>query len=197
MHDLTGAIFVTGTYLSSAATKYQGSDVGEKRYKATAGSDGGNVYVAERDTTNILLNNGNDVFGLKAAGRVNAVGCPMQRAAPSNEHEERMGLTGIPDCTFYSHAASDTTTTGFVVKFNDNGDEVQRGNKNNKFQRSITGFVQTSITNYITSIAPCTGTGTLRRNPDLKNRLEVIVLGIVLITTAPVIIKVITHKVKK
>lgn len=34
-------------------------------------------------------------------------------------------------------------------------------------------------------------------NFDLKNHLEVIVLGIVLITTAPVIIKVITHKVKK
>jgi membrane-associated protein len=36
-----------------------------------------------------------------------------------------------------------------------------------------------------------------RFNFDLKNHLEVIVLGIVLITTAPVIIKVITHKVKK
>ena len=36
-----------------------------------------------------------------------------------------------------------------------------------------------------------------RFNFDLKNHLEVIVLGIVLITTAPVIIKVVTHKVKK
>jgi membrane-associated protein len=36
-----------------------------------------------------------------------------------------------------------------------------------------------------------------RFNFDLKNHLEVIVLGIVFITTAPVIIKVITHKVKK
>jgi hypothetical protein len=158
VHDLTGAIYVTGTYLSSVDTKYQGSSLGENRYKATAGSDGGNVYVAER-TAGLTLNNGDDVFGLKAAGRVNAVGCPMQRAAPSNEHEERMGLTGIPDCTFYSHAASVDTPTGFVVKFNDNGDEVQRGNKNNKFQRSITGFVQTSIAGYITSIAPCTGSG--------------------------------------
>lgn len=36
-----------------------------------------------------------------------------------------------------------------------------------------------------------------RFNFDLKNHLEVIVLGIVLVTTAPVIIKVITHKVRK
>merc|ERR1719181_377863 len=104
-------------------------------------------------------NSGVDVFGLQAAGRVNAIGCPMQRAAPQNEHEERLGLTGIPDCTFYGHAASTTTATGFVVKFNDNGDESQRGNKNNKFQKSVTGFVQTSVTGYATSIAPCTGTG--------------------------------------
>merc|ERR1719181_2453659 len=104
-------------------------------------------------------NRGVDVFGLQAAGRVNAIGCPMQRAAPQNEHEERLGLTGIPDCTFYGHAASTDTATGFVVKFNDNGDESQRGNKNNKFQKSVTGFVQTSVTGFATSIAPCTGTG--------------------------------------
>ena len=78
----------------------------------------------------------------------------MQRAAPAGEHEERLGLTGVPDCTFYSHAKSAATTTGFVVKFNDNGDETQRGNKNSKFQKSITGYIQTSITGFATSIAP-------------------------------------------
>jgi len=36
-----------------------------------------------------------------------------------------------------------------------------------------------------------------RFNFDLKNHLEVIVLGIVGITTLPVIIKVISHRVKK
>jgi len=36
-----------------------------------------------------------------------------------------------------------------------------------------------------------------RFNFDLKNHLEVIVLGIVGITTLPVIINVITHRVKK
>jgi hypothetical protein len=157
VHDLTGAILVTGTYTASAAGKYQGSDIGEKRYTASAGSDGGNTYVAER-SANAALNGGDDVFGLQAAGRVNAVGCPMQRAAPADEHEERMGLTGIPDCTFYAHAAAADKPTGFVVKFNDNGDETQRGNKNSKFQKSITGYIQTSITGFATSIAPCTGT---------------------------------------
>jgi len=157
VHDLTGAIFVTGTYLSSFATKYQGSDIGEKRYLAAVANDGGAAYVAARAST--VLNGGDDVFGLKAAGRVNAVGCPMQRAAPYDEHEERMGLTGIPDCTFYSHAAATTTATGFVVKFNDNGDEMQRGNKNSKFQKSITGYVKTADSTFATSIAPCQGTG--------------------------------------
>jgi len=85
----------------------------------------------------------------------------MQRVAPYDEHEERMGLTGIPDCTFYSHAAAATTTTGFVVKFNDNGDETQRGNKNSKFQKSITGYVKTTEGTYATSIAPCQGNGDL------------------------------------
>jgi hypothetical protein len=51
VHDLTGAIFVTGTYTASVNTKYQGSDIGEKRYKASAGNDGGNTYVAERAPT--------------------------------------------------------------------------------------------------------------------------------------------------
>jgi hypothetical protein len=148
---------VTGTYTALANTKYQGSDIGEKRYKASAGNDGGNTYVAEH-SSGIVLNSGDDVFGLRAAGRINAVGCPMQRAAPANEHEERMGLTGIPDCTMYSHAKAADKPTGFVVKFNDNGDETQRGNKNSKFQKSITGFIKTSINGYATSIAPCTGT---------------------------------------
>ena len=158
VHDLTGAVFVTGTYKASVATKYQGSDLGEKRYLATAGNDGGNTYVATPSASN-LANSGDDVFGLQAAGRVNAIGCPMQRAAPAGEHEERLGLTGVPDCTFYSHAGSLATTTGFVVKFNDNGDETQRGNKNSKFQKSITGFVTTSVVGFATSIAPCQGTG--------------------------------------
>merc|ERR1719453_1264175 len=124
---------------------------------ASAGNDGGNTYVAER-SDNTALNAGDDVFGLKSSGRVNAIGCPMQRAAPDNEHEERMGLTGIPDCTFYSHASAVDKPTGFIVKFNDNGDETQRGNKNSKFQKSITGVVKTSAGNFITSIAPCAGT---------------------------------------
>jgi len=104
VHDLTGAIFVTGTYMSSANTKYQGSDIGENHYKASAGSDGGNTYVAESSSRAALRNSGDDVFGLSAAGRIHTVGSLMQSAAPANEHEERMGLTGIPDCTMYSHA---------------------------------------------------------------------------------------------
>ena len=158
VHDLTGAVFVTGTYKASLATKYQGSDLGEKRYLAATGNDGGNTYVATPSAAG-LLNQGDDVFGLQAAGRVNAIGCPMQRAAPAGEHEERLGLTGVPDCTFYSHAKSAATTTGFVVKFNDNGDETQRGNKNSKFQKSITGFVTTSVATFATSIAPCPAGG--------------------------------------
>jgi len=80
-----------------------------------------------------------------------------------------MGLTGIPDCTFYAHAAAADKPTGFVVKFNDNGDETQRGNKNSKFQKSITGYIQTSITGFATSIAPCTGTAA--NNGDNKHGL--------------------------
>lgn len=68
-----------------------------------------------------------------------------------------MGLTGLPDCTFYSHAKSTSKPTGFVVKFHDNGDETQRGNTDKK--RSVTGHVKTSVTGFSTSIAPCAGTG--------------------------------------
>ena len=60
----------------------------------------------------------------------------------------------MPDCTLYSHAASTTTTTGFLVKFNDNGDETQRGNKNRKFTPSITGTLVAPTS----TIGPCTGT---------------------------------------
>ena len=38
---LSGAIYVTGTYLPSAAGKYQGSDIGESKYLASTGNDGG------------------------------------------------------------------------------------------------------------------------------------------------------------
>ena len=31
---------------------------------------------------------------------------------------------GLPDCTMYSHAAATGKPTGFVVKFNDNGDQT-------------------------------------------------------------------------
>jgi len=156
VHDLTGAVFVTGTYMASTAAKYQGSDIGEYRYKATTGPDGSDIYVATR-ATGLSLNTGDDVFGLKAAGRTNAIGCPMQRTAPADEHEERLGLTGIPDCTMYSHAASDTTTTGFVVKFNNNGDQSQRGNKNKKTYPSVTGSIISSGTTYYSSLAACSG----------------------------------------
>ena len=33
---------------------------------------------------------------------------------------------GLPDCTMYSHAAATGKPTGFVVKFNDNGDQTVR-----------------------------------------------------------------------
>mmetsp|Transcript_25689 Transcript_25689/g.52345 ORF Transcript_25689/g.52345 Transcript_25689/m.52345 type:complete len:2398 (+) Transcript_25689:333-7526(+) len=156
VHDLTGAIFVTGTYMASATGKYQGVDLGESNYLASTGPDGGYVYKATR-TSGISLNSGDDVFGLKAAKRTTSIGCPMQRTAPANEHAERLGLTGIPDCTFYSHANSASTSTGFVVKFNDNGDQTQRGNKNKKQIPSITGTVVGTGATYSSSIAPCSG----------------------------------------
>mmetsp|Transcript_4235 Transcript_4235/g.10192 ORF Transcript_4235/g.10192 Transcript_4235/m.10192 type:complete len:2463 (-) Transcript_4235:343-7731(-) len=152
VHDLTGAIYVTGTYLSSSASKYQGSDIGESKYLATTGNDGGNTYSASR-TSGISLNSGDDVFGLSTAGRVNSIGCPRQRAAPLDQHEERLGLTGLPDCTMYSHAASDAKPTGFIVKFNDNGDQTTRGNKNRVKYASITGTATAD-----SSVSPCAGT---------------------------------------
>jgi hypothetical protein len=88
----------------------------------------------------------------------------VQRFAPADEHEERMGLTGLPDCTLYSHAASTSTTTGFVVKFNDNGDETLRGNKNRKNIPSITGRLSASgscgtgaSATCSSSVTPCSG----------------------------------------
>lgn len=160
VHDLTGAAFVIGTYTASASSKYQGSDVGEKSYLASAGSDGGYTYSATRETA-ISENSGDDHFGLKDANRVNAVGCPMQRFAPLDEHSERLGLTGLPDCTLYSHAASAATTTGFVVKFSDNGDETLRGNKNRKSIPSVTGRMSASgtcaSTTCSSSVTPCSG----------------------------------------
>ena len=161
VHDLTGSAFVIGTYTASATGKYQGSNVGEKGYLASTGNDGSSTYVATREAT-ITDNSGDDHFGLKDANRVDAVGCPMQRFAPSDQHEERLGLTGRPDCTLYSHADSTATTTGFVVKFNDNGDETLRGNKNRKNIPSITGKMSlsgtcaTSLT-CASSITPCSG----------------------------------------
>ena len=150
VHDLTGAIYVTGTYLASADSKYQGSDIGEDRFlAASASSDGGDAYEAAR-SSGLSLNSGDDVFGLSAAGRATSVGCPRQRTAPLDQHEERLGLTGLPDCTMYSHAAATGTPTGFVVKFNDNGDETTRGNKNRKKYPSITGHATAD-----SSIADC------------------------------------------
>mmetsp|Transcript_32310 Transcript_32310/g.75480 ORF Transcript_32310/g.75480 Transcript_32310/m.75480 type:complete len:2927 (-) Transcript_32310:112-8892(-) len=163
VHDLTGAAFVVGTYTATATTTYQGSNVGEKSYQASTGNDGGYVYSATREA-GLTANSGEDHFGLKDANRVNAVGCPVQRFAPADEHEERLGLTGLPDCTFYSHAASTSTTTGFVVKFNDNGDETLRGNKNRKNIPSITGRASASGTcgtgatsTCTSSVTPCSG----------------------------------------
>uniref|UniRef100_A0A7S0YYW7 Laminin IV type A domain-containing protein n=1 Tax=Hemiselmis tepida TaxID=464990 RepID=A0A7S0YYW7_9CRYP len=166
VHDLTGAAFVVGTYKGSAASKYQGSDIGEKTYLASSGADGGYTYKATRES--IAANSGDDHFGLSDANRVNSVGCPMQRFAPLDEHEERIGLTGLPDCTMYSHAAATGKTTGFVVKFNDNGDETLRGNKNGKTTPSITGRLSASgacgaaggVMGTLTcqsSVAPCSG----------------------------------------
>jgi len=161
VHDLTGSAFVIGTYTASATGKYQGSNVGEKGYLASTGNDGSSTYVATREAT-ITDNSGDDHFGLKDANRVDAVGCPMQRFAPSDQHEERLGLTGRPDCTLYSHADSTATTTGFVVKFNDIGDETLRGNKNRKNipsitgKMSLTGTCATSLT-CASSITPCSG----------------------------------------
>mmetsp|Transcript_60305 Transcript_60305/g.148321 ORF Transcript_60305/g.148321 Transcript_60305/m.148321 type:complete len:1355 (+) Transcript_60305:49-4113(+) len=160
VHDLTGSVFVVGTYTATGPAKYQGSDIGELTYLATTGNDGGYTSTASRPTT-ITSYSGDDHFGLSAANRVNSVGCPMQRFAPESENAEKLGLTGLPDCTLYSHAASQTTTTGFVVKFNDNGDETLRGNKNRKNIPSITGKLSTSgtCTGGIcsSSITPCAG----------------------------------------
>jgi hypothetical protein len=162
VHDLTGSAFVIGTYTASGTGKYQGSNVGEKGYLSSTGNDGGSTYVATREAS-IVENSGDDHFGLKDANRVDAVGCPMQRYAPADQHEERLGLTGRPDCTLYSHASSAATTTGFVVKFNDNGDETLRGNKNRKSVPSITGKMSltgTCVAGALTcssSITPCSG----------------------------------------
>jgi hypothetical protein len=152
VHDLTAAVYVTGTYTMDAATKYQGSDEGEiTKFTGTQGNDGG-YTITPTLATSTSKNTGLDIFGLQAAGRVNALGCPRQRAGPSSQHEEKLGLTGVPDCTMYSHAPSTSLTTGFVVKFSDNGDETQRGNKNRKNYESITG---TFATDGDTKIAPC------------------------------------------
>ena len=154
VHDLTGAVFVAGTYKASSATKYQGSDMGEKTYQASQGNDGGYVYMATQ-ANGVSENSGDDHFGLQAAGRVAALGCPMQRYAPNGEFEERQGLTGIPDCTLYSHSASTATSTGFLVKFNDNGDQTQRGNKNRIRVPSITGYIVGTAPIYSSTIGPC------------------------------------------
>jgi len=154
VHDLTGVIYVAGNYKASSAIKYQGSDIGENLFQASLANDGGYVY-SESRVAGVSSNSGDDHFGLQAAGRVSALGCPMQRYSPNGEHEERLGLTGIPDCTLYSHASSATTSSGFVIKLNDNGDQTQRGNKNRKFTPSITGNLVGTGSTYSSTIAPC------------------------------------------
>jgi hypothetical protein len=154
VHDLTGSIYVAGNYKASSLSKYQGSDSGESLSVASQDNDGSYTYTAAR-VSGVSSNSGDDHFGLQAAGRVSNVGCPMQRFAPNGEYEERLGLTGIPDCTFYSHAAATTTETGFVLKFNDNGDQTQRGNKNRVKVPSITGYLVGTGSPYSTTIAPC------------------------------------------
>ena len=61
---------------------------------------------------------GDDVFGLNAAKRSDSVGCPRQRW----DGVLAMGQTGVPDCKLYSHAASASLGTGFVVKYTFKGD---------------------------------------------------------------------------
>jgi len=154
VHDLTGSIYVAGNYKASSLSKYQGSDSGESLSLASQDNDGSFTYTASR-VSGVSSNSGDDHFGLQAAGRVSTVGCPMQRYSPNGEYEERLGLTGIPDCTLYSHAAAITTETGFVVKFNDNGDQTQRGNKNRIKVPSITGYLVGNGSPHSTTIAPC------------------------------------------
>mmetsp|Transcript_9722 Transcript_9722/g.32526 ORF Transcript_9722/g.32526 Transcript_9722/m.32526 type:complete len:2440 (+) Transcript_9722:200-7519(+) len=146
VNAISGEIFVIGSYQASAASKYQGSNM----YTSSA-----QPYFLNSASSTVQTNlgyNGDDIFGLKTAGRVNSLGCPMLRASPVTSSQESLGNTGLPDCTMYSHAASTSTWTGFVVTFDDVG-TVDLRPQLNYATASYTGKVVQSGT----QASPCDG----------------------------------------
>lgn len=176
VHDRTGDAFVVGTYSASSDSVYQSSSAGEKAYQLEQtissllyGDD--DQYTATSSavggSTTTTTYSGDDHFGLEAARRVNSLGCPMQRFAPVDERAERLGMTGLPDCTLYPHSRGARTsgrTTGFVVKFSEKPlDTRRRGNGLvGKRSSSVTGRLSSSgkcgaggLDTCQSSVAPC------------------------------------------
>eukprot|EP00960_Hanusia_phi_P070874 767419-Hanusia_phi.AAC.4 len=148
VNAVTGEIFVIGSYQASVSYKYQGSNMYSsipQPYFSTAASSVQTNYGYY----------GDDIFGLQSAGRVNSLGCPMLRASPVTASQESLGNTGVPDCTMYSHAASTSTWTGFVVAFDDVG-TVDLRPQLFSAKASYTGKVVQSGT----QVAPCDGSVT-------------------------------------
>ena len=99
------------------------SDKSESVSSLAAHSLTGSVYLSGRYYATSVQgqetsSGGDDVFGLNAAKRSDSVGCPRQRW----DGVLAMGQTGVPDCKLYSHAASASLGTGFVVKYTFKGD---------------------------------------------------------------------------
>eukprot|EP00292_Cryptomonas_paramecium_P001391 CAMPEP_0113729228 /NCGR_PEP_ID=MMETSP0038_2-20120614/42415_1 /TAXON_ID=2898 /ORGANISM="Cryptomonas paramecium" /LENGTH=2134 /DNA_ID=CAMNT_0000661011 /DNA_START=259 /DNA_END=6663 /DNA_ORIENTATION=+ /assembly_acc=CAM_ASM_000170 len=115
VHAATGAVFVAGEYFLKGIGNWQGSS-----------------------------GTGEDVFGMAAADRSQALGCPRSRLT---------GANADPYCQFYSHGAATERPTGYVAKFNFNGDETNRGNLNRRLDPSVTGYIEATAS----TLAACTG----------------------------------------